>query len=399
MADSHRIRTPLAQHWRRVRYQLVPILTFCLAAAAAFWLWGQQSGRAFAVGEVEAARIDLTAPGNGMLVAAGVNRWELFQVVHRGQLIARLDDRELKAVLATHQKRIIALQKELAATEAKLQMEFLQLARDDASFGFEQIQRLRRMELDVETARLEILDREGRIAADSLELSLLKERLAQIDQLVKDGVETAASRDAFKRTHDVLEKQTAGNKAALAEAKVLLAEAKRRAETMNKPPELPAFKPAAMETYLAPVRAGIAIEEAEMKGVNLEIESLEIRAPFDGMVRDIFRGPGQTVRRGEPILTIVSDQTEHVISYVRQHHRVGPQVGMSVDMRVRTLPVRTVKGKVKEIGPQVVRVPRQHLSDPQVDEWGLPVRIAIAEGGGLRAGEMVDITFKPNYKP
>ena len=397
MVDLRPIRTPLSQHWRRVRYQLVPVVSFCLAVGTVFWLWGQQSGRAFAVGEVEATRIDLTAPDNGMLVSAGGPRWELFQSVRKGQLVARLDDRQLKAEIATHQKRVLALKKEMSATEAQLRMEFARLERDEASFEFEKIQRLRRMELDVETIRLEILDREGQLAADGLELSLLTERLAQIGQLVRDKVETPARHADLKREHDVLEKQIAGNQAALIEAGNQLEEAKRRAKAMKNSLNLPTTRPAALETYIAPVRAAIAVEEAVMKEISLEIAALEVRVPFDGMIREIFRRPGQTVRRGEPILTIVSDQTQHVISYVRQHHRVGPQVGMTVEMRVRTLPVRTVKGTVKEIGPQIVRVPRQHLSDPQVDEWGLPVRIAIAQDQTLRPGEMVDITFKPSF--
>ncbi|KKL57501.1 hypothetical protein LCGC14_2234800, partial [marine sediment metagenome] len=39
MAKLPTIRTPLLQHWRRIRYQLLPVLVFGGMVVVTGWLW------------------------------------------------------------------------------------------------------------------------------------------------------------------------------------------------------------------------------------------------------------------------------------------------------------------------------------------------------------------------
>jgi len=411
MAEVHTIRTPWNQQFRRIRYQLVPVVVFGIAVLATVWLWAQHAGLATAVGEAEVARLDITAPANGVLawinVAAPVpgdangspgRQWEMFDTVTQGQILARLDDATARASLATLRKTIAQLQMELVATEAEVRLDFAEMARDQADQQNDMIVQLRRLAMDVEELRMEVLDREAAIETDKLELQRQQDRYEAIEKLANRGQETQAVLWDVRLERDVVKKRIETNESVLTAARTRLKSAQRREATLRTSVPAPTTTPATIQTFLDPIRAAIAIEEARMEEVRQEIKLLTIRAPFDGMIRDIFRRPGQAVRLGEPVLTLIADESPHVVTYVREHHRIGPRVGMSVNMRVRTLPVRNVDGHIAQIGPQVVRVPRQQLRDPDIPEWGLPVRIALPEDCGIRPGEIVDITFHLDHK-
>jgi len=408
MAEVRPIHTPFRQHLRRLRFQLLPVLTFGGALVLSLWLWRHQTG-IHASGEAEVARIELTAPADGMIVpiqrpmqtslfpedgnAPFANQWHLFDTVTKGQLMARLDDAPSRAALETLRKTVAQLQKELTATDARVRQEFAAVTRDQADSRNQALLQLRRLALDVEGLRMAVLDREAIIETDKLELQRQNDRYDAIEKLASRGRESQAMLWDVTLERDVVKKRIETNERVLVEARSQLKSAQERDAGLRKSLSFPTTQPASLDTFLAPVRAAIAIEEARMGEVRQRINALDIRAPFGGMIREIFRRPGQTVRMGEIIMVLAAGETSHVLTYVREHHRIGPKIGMRVKLRVRTLPVRMVEGHIDQIGPQVVRVPLQHLRDPQMPEWGLPVRIAIPPDCGILPGEIVDITF------
>ena len=69
MSDEHqKIPTPLPLMLKRVRYQVLPVLTMLLCSGAALWLWTHQAGVAISVGEVNATRISVESKIDGVLV-------------------------------------------------------------------------------------------------------------------------------------------------------------------------------------------------------------------------------------------------------------------------------------------------------------------------------------------
>ena len=67
---------------------------------------------------------------------------------------------------------------------------------------------------------------------------------------------------------------------------------------------------------------------------------------------------------------------------------------MEVAVRNRSLPQRMVRTRIDRVGDQIEPVPLHHLRDPNLMEWGLPVRIAVPVEFALRPGELVDLTFR-----
>lgn len=381
MPDLPRIPTPMAQHLQRIRYQLVPVMTFCLALAGVTWLWDRHNSLPDAIGEVQPVRLDLACQQTGRLVALpGRPPIELYQSVAEDQVVARLDDAPALALLETLSKELERLQKELAATEATIRQD--QSERLDS-----QLSEQRRLMVDVERLRLEILDRQALLETDRVALLRHDELLRATQELVKKEVETPYTLLLARTERDIVQERINGNQRAMAE---LIAQ---RDASVQRLKEFGTSQPAAVDVLLQPVRAAISGQEARMREVLLQIQSLEVRSPIAGTICAVYCYPGQVVQAGAPVVAVASREGRNVVSYIRQHYRVQPQVNMTVDVRSRSTPAHIIKAQIGRVGPQVELVPPHQLADPKILEWGVPVFITVPSETSFRPGELVDISF------
>ena len=146
-------------------------------------------------------------------------------------------------------------------------------------------------------------------------------------------------------------------------------------------------------TQVCFVHFAIAAQEARIRELEIQVQWLEIRSPIRGTVSAIYYRPGQVARAGDPVLTVVDSHGRHIVAYVRQRQGLEPKVGMEVAVRNRSLPRQIVRTLIDRVGDQIEPVPLHHLRNPNVVEWGLPVRIAVPAELALRPGELVDLTF------
>jgi multidrug resistance efflux pump len=147
----------------------------------------------------------------------------------------------------------------------------------------------------------------------------------------------------------------------------------------------------------APSAATVAEREAEIAELRAQLDAREIRSPIDGTVMRILERPGQSAQPGLPIMIIAADRSDFIIGYIRDGQRLRPAPGMAVTIRPRSDPRRITKSYVDGVAPQVELLPQRHRlnPDPNIQEWGLPVQIAIPKDADLRPGEMLDLTFHP----
>lgn len=382
MSKPSRIPTPWRHRWRRIQYHTLPGVMFVVVAVAAVWLWGQHLSLPNATGEVGAVRVEAFSPSDGRLLALASGPVRLYDKVKEGQVVARLDPGPSEASLATLDGELGRLKNELHATEARV------AEQQEARLHTELAQK-NRLEEAIEQLQLDIQDRKTLIRSDEVELDRLKEKYDAVEALYKQGVESRLELVNIKSQRDVIQKRLEGNREALAEAKQQLTQAQQRLGDCQ------LTEAAEMEKVLAPLRAAVEAQKKRIDEVRLQIENLLIRAPMDGVVAAVHKWGGQNVLAGDPVLSIASTETQYILSYVREDMGVKPRVGMAVDVSVRNLPRRTVQSEVEEIGPQIELVPQHQLRDPQVPEWGLPVRIAVPEALDLRPGELVDVKFRP----
>jgi len=125
---------------------------------------------------------------------------------------------------------------------------------------------------------------------------------------------------------------------------------------------------------------------------DVETTDVETYSPFNGTIVEIDRWPGQNVWRGDPILTIATNESHFVLSHIPESHRKIPLHGDEVSMRVQGSPT-TIGGVIAYVGPIVAKIPTRQLPIPDGTAYGLPIRIKLSANHNLRPGALVEIRF------
>jgi|GEM_PF-725692 len=420
MAGPKKIRTPLKEHLRQMRYQLIPVLVFLACGYATTVLWNNHLALPNGIGAVKALRIDIISPVDGVLVNLPGRQLEVFDTVGNRKIICKFDDSPVRAMIDTLAAEVTRLKKELAATDAQIKLDFADRIAGKSDRRQALLDDARRLAVDLERMKLDVADRTVQLEANRIGLKRRAEKLAIVKDLVDKKLETPYVLSDTQLLHDVLEREIVEQEKALAEAKVLQAKAKTRLDEYSrmvreedalkeaqaaKGDAKGAAKPLAasirekIAVFLDPIEAAAAVQEAKIKEAVIQRQALEIPVPpafaATGRIVEIYRRPGQAVRAGEPILRVANPDSMYIVSYVRQPYRVILKPNSIVGVQVRSIPIRGAETTIDRIGPQIESIPTRQLRDPLKPEWGLPVRIRVPNELNLTPGELVNITYKP----
>ena len=103
MKNGSAIPVPWKLMLRRARYQMVPIFTMLVSTALVGWLWVRNARSMTVFGEVNTVRVSIESKLEGVLVDLP-RPIEMFDVVRKGQVVARLDmdlaEKQLERLLA-----------------------------------------------------------------------------------------------------------------------------------------------------------------------------------------------------------------------------------------------------------------------------------------------------------
>ena len=381
MNDTRRIPVPWKLRWRRFRYTTLPMLGFFGFLFAVLWLWTNAGEMPHAIGEVEAVRVNVSSAVGGLLAPLPQGDWKLYQMVEADQIVAQLDDRLLKAQMATLQQDLARLQKEVDAAAAKLKTSEADRAQ---TYLAESIQ----LRVELAARRLAALMQQVQVEVDRLEAERTNTYLECIRPLYEKKMISEQELNNARLYRDEAAKRLAENVKVGGEAQ---SQEKEAQERVNR---LPDFLPADVAQELAPLRAAIDVQQTRIAGLDMEIKRLTIRSPISGMICAINHWPHENVPAGEPIVTVASEQGRYLVSFVRQEQHVEPKQGMAVDVRKRAIISAAVQTVVESVGPQVEPIPQHLCRDPKIPEWGLPVRITLPAKFTGRPGELFEITFK-----
>jgi multidrug efflux pump subunit AcrA (membrane-fusion protein) len=104
----------------------------------------------------------------------------------------------------------------------------------------------------------------------------------------------------------------------------------------------------------------------------------EIRAPFDGRVGDILLRVGElSADPASPVLTLVEEQSQQAIAYVRQDRAQSVHVGDLAKLVSRDLSSPPLNGRVVAIAPSVTEMPERFRRLPNMIEFGRNVYIQL----------------------
>ncbi len=252
-----------------------------------------------------------------------------------------------------------------------------------------------RVTWELEQRRVERLQMVALIKED---LATLKGIQASLDLLEglgqrQSGLVSQSQMGDLRQQRDVLTTRINENKEVLREIDTQFKDAESRLA------EFPNLQSADADSLLAPIQEAIRVEEARMETINVQIESLVIRSPVDGVISAIYRWPGQRIAAGDLICSLFPEDAKYVVSYVRDQQQIKLYKGMKVGLRLRVPGSREYPSSVETVGPRAAPVPPRHLRDQAILEWATPVKIPIPpelDNQNLEPGQLLQVIFHDN---
>ncbi len=350
--------------------------------------------RITASGKVQPVQsVNISPKSPGLLADLNVEQGD---TVKQGQIIARMDNSEIKMRILQYQANLAQAKAQLAESEAGSRPEEIAQAKARVDQAQAQLAIIR------DGNRLqEIQQAQAQVDSAKASVALTQSRVKRYQDLAKDG---AISQDSLEQY--VSENSKA--KANLEEAQRRLSllkvgnrnqdiqkqaaivnqekEGLRKLENVNRPQEI------------ARLKAAVASAEAQLKQQQVQLEDTIIRAPFSGIVTQRYATVGGYVSPAISASSNASATSTSIVALAKGLEVLAnvPEVDISqikqqqkVEITIDAYPEEVFQGQVRLIAPEAV-------VDQNVTSF--QVRVAINTGAEkLRSGMNVsEVTFLGN---
>jgi len=382
-----------SNHMNKRNYlrHLVPVTVWLTAVALVVWLFYQRGQRFQVMGIAQGQVRQVATNCAGRIKDVSVR---LFDRVTEGQIIAVVDtvldneynEQTLRAELGTISAEIEHLLAQLVPTQDDL-------VASQKEREVTRISDLRRFTLDVENARLRILELKAQLATDRMTLQDLASEVTIAEDLVQKKAVAPYELEKAKAQRDVLAKSMAESSHLLEQAETHLNTAQERlTDYADRQPHQ-----SSVEDALEVIHKQIGVQERLMQEVSAQLNALEQRhvleltSPADGVVSQIWLGPGEAVTAGVPILTIALARPAEVIGYAQQGQIGLVRENMEVEIAKASDPLQVVKSRVTFVGPAVEQMPMQLWRNPNMPQYGRPFKVQLPPNLPVIPGEVVGI--------
>jgi membrane fusion protein (multidrug efflux system) len=422
----------------------VAIVAAVVVAVISVWL-GDHIGYAYVHQTTDDAKVDadtiiLTSKISERVARIDVN---INHVVHRGDLLAELDDRDeqtrLMQVLATRAATIAQsqqAQQTLLLTQTQVQSETSQslgnvetarsqVVAADATYGSaiqeanaanaaadQASAQLRSSLAALPGQRAQVIRSAFDLARDSALLKTGDVPTATVDedravyesdvsayQEAKQSVETArANLVAAKRRYQAQVDQADSSFAAINAQRGSLTAAQGRLAEVTSP-----YRIGSQRAALTASERQIRTEDAQVRDARLQLSYTRIYAPVDGIIAAKSLAVGQTVSPGTALFTLVPTNDVYVTANFKETQLDRMRAGEPVDIHVDAYPEYAFVGHVGTINPasqnQFAAVPPQNATGNFVKvTQRVPVRIYFDRIGNppyaLRPGMSVEASVR-----
>ena len=382
-----------------LRLHVMPVLVWLMAIACVAVLFRRHSQRFEILGMAQGQVRQVASTCTGRLKSVPL---ELFQEVKKGDVVAVLDivldNEKLEAEMATISAQIQQLQAELVHTQE-------QLLAEAADRETDWIATHRRFLVDVENARLQVLELKAQFETDRIMLEdmELNTKISTAQTILDQNDVAHYQRQRTKVEYNALAKTIEETQQMLAEAESAFEQALQRRDEFARRQMQPLLVDSALEV----IRKAIDVQEQQVKVLSARSEPLVLTSPIDGMViqvlgrpRDVaLRRPGELVVRragevvlaGETILTIAETEPREIIAYASPRQLGLVRGGMAVQLIKNIEPAQIASSHVAYLGATLERMPECLWEIPNVAQWGHPMLIEIPPGLRLKPGELVGI--------
>jgi len=379
-----------------MRVHFLPFVVWVGTIVVIVTLFSHRSRRYEILGIAQSPVHQIAAMRDGRLQALNV---ELFDEVAGGQVLAVVD-----AVLETSRRgprleaRLNTLKAqidELVAQSTAARAEHLAQVENRKSGWAANKQTFA---ANVADTRLQVLQLEAIIEVDKL---TLREMELDINTFIAQGQLDVNDLAIFqlqkmRASYATRNKRIEQNQRLKDQAEVALQDALEREERFVKENQPDVGLPdEAADELIAKQREVIQRQTKEVM-VELETlgerESLELKAPFDGVVSLVQRNAGEVVLAGDPILTITKKEPDNIVAYATEEQAGRAREKMEVQLIDRnSRPNVIVASQVVYVGPTVEQMPPRLWRNPNMPQWGRPILIKVPPSLKLAPGAMVGI--------
>ena len=377
----------------RLHLHILPILVWLAAVACVVVLFRHRSQRFEVLGIAQGRMHQVCAPVDSRLKIVSV---ELFEDVSKGQTLAAFDDSQLNAQTATIQAEIEHLASQLLSTQDTMLAEATNLQTDA-------IASQRRFYVDVENARLRVLELKTLIETDRVTLQDLAVEVKIATELLEKDAIAPYELQKAEALYNALAKKIEENQYLLTQTEQDLEEVRKRRDEFAQRQTVHPSIDSALET----IRKQIAVQEKLIAELSVQREMLRITSPVDGKIvqiqiranqaamrrpgEDILRKPREVVLAGDPILVVAETEPTEIIAYIGQEQLAKVKETMVVQLIKNTEPAQIASSQVIRLSPAMELMPQQLWRNPNIAQWGRPILIKIPPGLKLLPGETIGI--------
>jgi len=372
----------------RLVSRVLPTFAWCAAVIAVGFLFLHQSERAELRGIAFSHEQTINSVETGYIRSIPVS---LYQTVHEGDTLAIIkentvareeyDYARLQAERATAEAELQQLRAELEAAENRLLIE--QAERKDEAVAME-----RRLSVDVESARLAVLEIKTSLEPDRLSLKDREVEVEIIKNLLKENAAEEYELQKAQAARDVLKETVAQTEVMLAQAEKDYEAAQLRKDEYEQ--RLP-VRPEYADKELAPIRQAILVQEKKIEELIKQRDIIVLTAPFDGVVNTLFYKPGQTVVRGDPIMTVIKPTPEFITAWIPQKNLGHFELNTKVQVASLIAPYQTFRSQVSHMSSSMELIPERLWKSPTLPEWGRSIQIPIQPDFKCLHNEVVGI--------
>jgi len=309
--------------------------------------------------------------------------------VEKGQLIGRLEDRELRQEVDLKQAEVQAAQANLdellagsrpeEIREAEAAMERFRAAHNELLAG-SRPQEIASAEATVERAQADLTNEEKEVARFE---KLFRDKVASEEQydLARTRFEVAKAR--LKEARENLKLVVEGPRQEdILQAESALKEAEERHALIKKGPR---------EEKIEQARAVLKQAETSLKLARTRLGYTEIVSPLDGVVLSKNIEPGEYVVPGTPIVTIADLEHTWVRAYVHETDLGRIKLGQKVKVATDTYPGKIYEGTLSFISSEAEFTPKSVQTEKERVKLVYRVKIDIHNPDGeLKPGMPAD---------
>ncbi|MCB1025642.1 MAG: HlyD family efflux transporter periplasmic adaptor subunit [Acidobacteria bacterium] len=369
---SEQPESPSGKPRRKFLKAIIPlVLIFAVGGTAIWYFFIRGSGPAVNIisvsGRIESDDSAVAVKTTGKIREINVREGDR---VRAGQIIAVLDDEQLKA--REEQAQAAVVQAETRLSRAKQQIAILEEQKDQSQLGVEQSKldaqgRVKQAEAQVSQTRSQVAQAEAQLEQAEVNLKQAKYDEEKATRLFKTGdvseqlaKQSQSKREALVKVVQAQRKQLDSARSAVNAAIGTLAVA--RANFAN--PAIRSSQSAAISKQIDQFGRDIDSAQADLERARAQFREAEanrndlnVVAPFDGVVATRAVEPGEVVQAGTTIITLLNTKSIYLRGFVPEGEIGKVKIGQKVRIYLDSDPNNPIDGLVTRIDPEATFTP------------------------------------------